>query len=93
MKELYNSVKHNFITILLPVTYRQVNIAVPTFGQYQIEGVPSVVEKRASLVQLQSPRDHLHHTQLDVDHIGDPIRMADFQWIKNSLDFHCSRAK
>lgn len=91
--KLYNSAKHNYIAILLPVTYRQVNIAVPAFGQNQIEGIASVVEKRTSLVQHQSPRDHLHHTKLDVDHIGHPIRMADFQWIANSLDFHCVHAK
>jgi len=75
------------------VTYRQVNVGVPAFGQNQVEGIPSVVEKRTSLVQLQSPRGRLNHTLLDVDHIGHPIRITDFQWIANSMDFHYAHAK
>jgi len=87
--ELYNSAKHKYIAILLPVTYRKVNIAVPTFGQYQIEGVLSGVEKRTSLVQLQSPRDRPHHTQSYADHIDQPVMpMANIHWTASTLDFH-----
>lgn len=72
----------------LPVTHRQVNVAVPTFGQHQIEGEPRVVKKHTRLIQLQRPLNHAHHVLLDVEHVGHPIRVADFQRIASPLDSH-----